>query len=253
MKNRSATSALAIGVWAVNDSSQQATIFNAFQASKTATSATWKRAFKSNAGAADIGIDLEPTADAENTASQPIYLTAYGAAKGLRIGTISASTTGDILLNASQAAGGTQFYANSALIGVLSQNYTGFRGKLTSGRTRTLVTTDGNVAYTAAQVLSGTINRGGMTDNRVDTIAAAADIVALLPQCTDNLTSFQFIVRNANSTAKTVTLSQGTGNSLKPSDNLVLNQNTVRVFNVLVTNCSTPALTIDCDSYSTVN
>lgn len=82
-------------------------------------------------------------------------------------------------------------------------------------RTRATITTAGNVTYTAAQLIGGTILRDTNGSNRTDTTPTAAQIVSLMQSkntATENGTSFTFYWVNNGS--DNVTLAAGTGVSL---------------------------------------
>lgn len=77
------------------------------------------------------------------------------------------------------------------------------------------ITTDGNVTYTAAQMLGGRIVRSGLSANRTDAVDTAANIVAAIPGAAVGM-SFQFLLDNSDD-ASTIDFSgASTGVTYRP-------------------------------------
>lgn len=76
--------------------------------------------------------------------------------------------------------------------------------------TPTTIATAANVAYTAAQVMSGFILRNPSGTARSDTLPTAASLVAAIQGCMVN-TSFQFEVRNSGTVTVTLVAPVGGG------------------------------------------
>lgn len=97
--------------------------------------------------------------------------------------------------------------------------------------------TDGNITYTAAQILGGFILRSaGATSS--DVFPSAASIVAAIPDCAVN-DAFTFEIINTKS--GTITMVAGTGNTLAGTTTIATG--TSRRYLGIVTNVGTPAVT----------
>jgi hypothetical protein len=99
------------------------------------------------------------------------------------------------------------------------------------------ITTAGAVTYTAAQLLNGLIFRDPNGASRSDVTPTAALIVAALeerrPGRTHAGTSFCCVIKNDADAAETITVTAGTGVTLKGT--MTIAQNAQRLFHVYVT------------------
>jgi hypothetical protein len=95
-----------------------------------------------------------------------------------------------------------------------------------------------------ARLINGVLSHAptGAVNDVTDT---AANIVAALPGCYGSSvggTSFTFILRNTSAGANTITVTPGTGVTL--TGTMTVAQNFYRSFSGIVTNCTTPAVTL---------
>ncbi len=79
----------------------------------------------------------------------------------------------------------------------------------------TIETTEGDVTYTAAEMLGGTIARNGGGANRTDTTATAADLVAAMPHAEVGRLVEVIIVNNGST--HNITLNEGVGVNIQGS------------------------------------
>lgn len=100
--------------------------------------------------------------------------------------------------------------------------------------------TAGNLTYTAAQVLSGFINRDPAGGARSDVTPTAAEIVGAIDNCMIG-DSVMLTIRNAADAAETITVTAGTNVTL--TGTMTIAQNYLREFLVTVTAVTTPAVT----------
>jgi hypothetical protein len=98
----------------------------------------------------------------------------------------------------------------------------------------TPIATAGNATYTAAQVMSGWINRDCGAAARTDTMPSASSLCNAIQGCMVN-TSFDFELRNTSAGAFAVTLAAGPGVTLNPTSTTVA-QSSTRTYTVIFTN-----------------
>lgn len=98
----------------------------------------------------------------------------------------------------------------------------------------TSISTAGNVALTADQILGGKIVRDCSGAARTDTLPSASALVAAVPGAAVG-TSVGFDVRNVSGSAVNYTLAVGSGGTLA-SGSAVTAQNQVRYFTIIFTN-----------------
>jgi len=107
--------------------------------------------------------------------------------------------------------------------------------------TVTTKTTNAAVTYTAAELVGGLILRDPNGNDRSDVTPTATQIVGAISGCVVG-SSFRFIIRNTADENETITLTAGTGVTL--SGTMTIAQNYSREFLAVVTNVSSPAVTI---------
>jgi hypothetical protein len=101
--------------------------------------------------------------------------------------------------------------------------------------------TAGVVTYTAAELIGGLILRDPNGAGRSDVTPTATQIVAAIP-CASAGDTFEFDIRNTADANETITLTAGTDVTL--SGTMTIAQNNTKRFKVVVTDATTPAVTI---------
>ena len=102
----------------------------------------------------------------------------------------------------------------------------------------TVVTTAGDVTYTAAQIKGGIILRDPNGAGRNDLFPTAANLIAALPSAFVGMT-FQVLIRNTADAAETITMTTNTGLTL--SGTMTIAQNNQKSFLVRLTNVTSGA------------
>lgn len=125
----------------------------------------------------------------------------------------------------------------------MAQNLTVFtdlqaNGVVVKKTTVTTITTAGDAAYSADEVLGGLILRDPNGAGRADTVPTAAALYAALksPVKIEGL-SFEFTIRNTADAAETITVSTATGMTL--SGTMTIAQNNSKTFKVVFATPST--------------
>lgn len=127
-------------------------------------------------------------------------------------------------------------YSTNGFIGATGQVM------ITNTPAATSITTAGNVTYTAAQLLSGTIVRDPNGAARTDVLPTAALLVAAMGASATVGASFSFLLSNAADAAETVQITMGSGGtSGGPTVLATIAQNSSRVFTVRLTNVTAGA------------
>jgi hypothetical protein len=117
--------------------------------------------------------------------------------------------------------------------------------------TVTTLTTAGVVALTAAQLLGGLILRDPAGAGRADTVPAAADIVAAIPNAAVGV-SFEFTIRNTADAAETITVTQDAGSTVTLSGPMTIAQNNSKRFLAVLTNVTAGSEAVTIYSLGTV-
>lgn len=104
------------------------------------------------------------------------------------------------------------------------------------------IATAGNATLTAAQLLGGMILRDPNGGARTDTTPTATQIRNALGSQLKNNLGFKFTIRNTADASETITLGAGSGVTI--SGTATIAQNNSKEFLVVVTNKSTPTVTI---------
>lgn len=95
-----------------------------------------------------------------------------------------------------------------------------FSGPINQLTPPTTDATAGNVTYTAAQILSGIILRDTSSSARADVFPAAASIVPKIEGAQVG-SALRFLLRNTSVGAGSITLTAGTGTTIKGKTNVI--------------------------------
>jgi hypothetical protein len=157
---------------------------------------------------------------------------------------LNSSGTGSDAIGLTTSAGGINLSANVAK-GIYLNSTTTFSNYMFPYTVVSPITTVGDTSYHAINILGGLILRSGNSSAINDTFPTALSIYNLIPNCIVG-SSFEFRIKNNNTSSGKITFLQGTNNTLIPTApaNTVDAGGHCIIFIAVCTNIATPAFTI---------
>ena len=160
---------------------------------------------------------------------------------------LNSSGTGIDAIGLTASAGGINLSANVAK-GIYLNSTTTFSNYMFPYTVVSPITTVGDTSYNAINILGGLILRSGNSSAITDTFPTALSIYNLIPNCIVG-SSFEFRIKNNNTSSGKITFSQGTGtnNTLIPAAPATTEVDAgghCIIFIAVCTNIATPAFTI---------